>query len=120
MTVTDSIEEAVKTAWLVIEAIPERLSIKQDVFAALEKYAPEDAILASNSSSFKSREIAEHLHSAYRGEPVCTQVKEYMLIYCNLFSLQYALFQSARKVGDLLLHFYAVLLTGNPREQSLP
>lgn len=64
----DNVAEAVKDAWLVIEAIPERLSIKQDVFAQLEEYAPSNAILASNSSSFKSREIAVHLKTAYRGE----------------------------------------------------
>ncbi|KAK9900531.1 3-hydroxybutyryl-CoA dehydrogenase [Cystobasidium minutum MCA 4210] len=62
LSVTEDLEDAVKNAWLVIEAIPERLSIKQDVFALLEKHTPTDAILASNSSSFKSREIAVNLN----------------------------------------------------------
>ncbi|KAK3633066.1 hypothetical protein LTR56_015980 [Elasticomyces elasticus] len=48
---------AVKDAWLVFEAVPEILSIKEDTFADLEKYAPEDCILASNSSSYKSGEL---------------------------------------------------------------
>ncbi|KAK4888033.1 hypothetical protein LTR27_013022 [Elasticomyces elasticus] len=48
---------AVKNAWLVFEAVPEILSIKEDTFADLQKYAPEDCILASNSSSYKSGEL---------------------------------------------------------------
>lgn len=48
---------AVSDAWLVIECIPENLDIKIGVFAELEKLAPSDAILASNSSSYKSREM---------------------------------------------------------------
>ncbi|KAK4218285.1 putative dehydrogenase [Rhypophila decipiens] len=48
---------AVSSAWLVIECVPEKLNIKIDVFADLEKLAPSDAILASNSSSYKSREM---------------------------------------------------------------
>ncbi|QII85746.1 NAD-binding protein [Bordetella hinzii] len=37
---------------LVIECIPERLDVKQALFAELEERAPAQAILASNSSSF--------------------------------------------------------------------
>lgn len=51
------LKEAVQDAWLVIECVPERLELKIDVFAELEKVAPQDAILASNSSSYKSREM---------------------------------------------------------------
>ena len=51
------LEQAVKNAWLIIECVPERLDLKIDVFAELEKVAPRDAILATNSSSYKSREM---------------------------------------------------------------
>jgi 3-hydroxybutyryl-CoA dehydrogenase len=47
--------EAVHTAWLVIEAIPERLELKKQVFGQLDELASSDAILASNSSSYASR-----------------------------------------------------------------
>ncbi len=47
--------EAVHTAWLVIEAIPERLELKKQVFGQLDELASADAILASNSSSYASR-----------------------------------------------------------------
>lgn len=42
-------------AWMVIEAIPERLDIKRDVFGQVDELADADAILASNSSSIPTR-----------------------------------------------------------------
>jgi 3-hydroxybutyryl-CoA dehydrogenase len=45
-----SVEEAVEKADLVIEAAPEKLALKQDLFAQIEAAAPRDAILASNTS----------------------------------------------------------------------
>jgi 3-hydroxybutyryl-CoA dehydrogenase len=47
--------EAVHNAWLVIEAIPERLDLKKQVFGQLDELSAADAILASNSSSYASR-----------------------------------------------------------------
>lgn len=44
-------------AWLVVECVPEKLEIKTSTLADLEKLAPEDAILASNSSSYKSGDL---------------------------------------------------------------
>ncbi|ROW14907.1 hypothetical protein VPNG_03490 [Cytospora leucostoma] len=55
--------DAVANAWLVIEAVPEKLPIKIDTFAELEKLAPNDAILASNSSSYKSSEMLDKVKS---------------------------------------------------------
>ncbi|KAH0341628.1 NAD(P)-binding protein, partial [Aureobasidium melanogenum] len=51
------LEEAVKDAWLIFEAVPEILALKEDTFADLEKLAPADCILASNSSSYKCSEL---------------------------------------------------------------
>ncbi|KLP08903.1 3-hydroxybutyryl-CoA dehydrogenase [Fusarium fujikuroi] len=53
----EDLSEAVVQAWLVIEAVPEKLPLKISTFADLEKLTPHDAILASNSSSYKSREM---------------------------------------------------------------
>ncbi|KAK1762773.1 hypothetical protein QBC33DRAFT_563376 [Phialemonium atrogriseum] len=39
---------AVSNAWLVVEAIPEKLDLKISTFSELESAAPKDAILASN------------------------------------------------------------------------
>jgi 3-hydroxyacyl-CoA dehydrogenase len=43
----------------VIEAVPERIEIKQEVFAALDAAVPGHAILASNTSSLSISEIAD-------------------------------------------------------------
>src|SRR5262249_16055304 len=53
-TATD-LAEAVDNAWLVIEAIPERLELKKQIFGQLDELAATDAVLASNSSSYASR-----------------------------------------------------------------
>lgn len=51
---------------VVIECIPERLDIKQKLFAQLETLARPDALLSSNSSSFPISAISEGLKSAER------------------------------------------------------
>lgn len=45
-----TLEEAAAEADIVIEAAPEKLELKQSIFATLEKAAPRHAILASNTS----------------------------------------------------------------------
>jgi len=54
---TDSIADAVKDAWLVVESLPERLDVKIPVFGQLDQLAPADAILATNSSSHPSSRV---------------------------------------------------------------
>lgn len=56
--IVDQLEEAVKDADLVIEAIIEKLDAKRDLFAKLDRFAPPQAILATNSSSFVSSKLA--------------------------------------------------------------
>jgi enoyl-CoA hydratase/3-hydroxyacyl-CoA dehydrogenase len=53
------LQEAVKDADFIIEAVPEKLDIKQSVFAELDKYAPKHAILASNTSNISITDIAK-------------------------------------------------------------
>ena len=50
---------AVEGTWLVIEAVPERLDLKREIFAELDRLAPTDAILASNSSSYPSSRFVD-------------------------------------------------------------
>jgi 3-hydroxybutyryl-CoA dehydrogenase len=52
-----NLASAVRNAWLVVEAVPEQLNVKQSVFADLDAVAPQDAILASNSSSYPSSQL---------------------------------------------------------------
>lgn len=54
-----SLADAVHDADLVIEAIPERLDLKQALFRQLEQHAPAAAILATNTSSLSVSSIAE-------------------------------------------------------------
>jgi len=56
-TVT-TLEEAVPDADLVIEAVPEDMRVKLDLFAALDRLTPPRTVLASNTSSLSITEMA--------------------------------------------------------------
>lgn len=56
---TASHEEAVRDAEFILEAVPEKLEIKQAVFAQLEELAPDTAILASNTSGIPITKLQE-------------------------------------------------------------
>lgn len=58
ITLHDRLENAVAGADFVIEAGPERVAIKQEIFAALDALTGPDVILASNTSAIPIREIA--------------------------------------------------------------
>jgi 3-hydroxybutyryl-CoA dehydrogenase len=48
----------VADAHLVVEAVPEKLELKEQIFATLDEEAPADAILATNTSSISITQIA--------------------------------------------------------------
>ncbi|MFP8953234.1 3-hydroxyacyl-CoA dehydrogenase NAD-binding domain-containing protein [Natrialbaceae archaeon A-arb3/5] len=52
-------EAAVENADFVIEAVPEQMEIKKDVYEELEDVAPDDAVFATNTSSLSITELAE-------------------------------------------------------------
>lgn len=56
--ITTDIGESVKNADLVIEAIPEDINLKKDLFAKLDKICRPDSILATNTSSLSITGIA--------------------------------------------------------------
>lgn len=58
ITTTTSLEDGVKGTELVVEAVPESLELKERIFKILDEFAPEGAILASNTSSISITEIA--------------------------------------------------------------
>jgi len=66
ISITIDLKEAVKKADIVIEAIPERLDLKQRIFKDVEEVAPKDAILASNTSSLSITEIAKAVKNPER------------------------------------------------------
>ncbi|MGH8968984.1 MAG: 3-hydroxyacyl-CoA dehydrogenase family protein [Actinomycetes bacterium] len=57
VTFTTSMED-LADADLVVEAVPERLDLKQEVFAGLDKICRPDTILATNTSSLSVTEIS--------------------------------------------------------------
>ncbi|HEU4698574.1 MAG TPA: 3-hydroxyacyl-CoA dehydrogenase family protein [Gemmatimonadales bacterium] len=57
--VAGDVAEAASTADLVVEAIPESLELKRELFAVLDLAAPPHAVLASNTSSLSITAIAE-------------------------------------------------------------
>jgi len=58
ITTVTSLEDGVADAQLVVEAVPEKLELKEKIFTTLEEEAPADAILATNTSSISITEIA--------------------------------------------------------------
>jgi 3-hydroxybutyryl-CoA dehydrogenase len=53
------LDAAVRGAWLVVEAVPEKLELKKQIFAELDQFADADAILASNSSSYATADFMD-------------------------------------------------------------
>ena len=58
LALTPDTEAGVQSADLVVEAVPEEQPIKADVFGALDEHAPDEALLASNTSSISITWIA--------------------------------------------------------------
>ncbi len=58
LSTANTVEAAAREADLIIEAVPEDMKVKVDVFSTLDRCAPPGAILASNTSSLSITEIA--------------------------------------------------------------
>ena len=61
-----SLEHSGASADLVIEAVPERIDLKLDVFARLDRACPPHAILASNTSALSITEISSATKRPHR------------------------------------------------------
>jgi 3-hydroxybutyryl-CoA dehydrogenase len=66
LRLTGSLSDAVADADLVVEAIPEKLALKQQLFVEVEKYARPDCIFASNTSVIPITAIGEKLTNKSR------------------------------------------------------
>ncbi|MDD6161109.1 MAG: 3-hydroxyacyl-CoA dehydrogenase NAD-binding domain-containing protein [Oscillospiraceae bacterium] len=64
ITLYSELEPAVKDADFVIEAIPEKLELKKDLFARLDKLCPPHTVFASNTSSLPLSQMIEDLSEA--------------------------------------------------------
>ena len=58
----DDLESAVNEADLVVEAVPEDLKLKKEIFLAIEGFCKPNSILASNTSSLSIGRIAKDLN----------------------------------------------------------
>jgi hypothetical protein len=56
---SDDLTPAVCGAWMVIQAVPERLEVKRQVFGQLDQLCGPEVILASNSSSLPIRRLID-------------------------------------------------------------
>ncbi|MFB6073133.1 MAG: 3-hydroxyacyl-CoA dehydrogenase NAD-binding domain-containing protein [Halobacterium sp.] len=53
------LEEAVEDVEFVVEAVPEKMDIKKNVYRELEQHAPDEAVFATNTSSLSVTELSE-------------------------------------------------------------
>ena len=53
------LEDTVSGVDFIVEVVPEKMDIKQDVYQEVEQYAPEDALFATNTSSLSITDLAE-------------------------------------------------------------
>lgn len=66
LTPAMTVEHGVEDAGLVIEAIPEDINLKKDLFRQVADSVPEETVLASNTSSLSITEIASGIPSPER------------------------------------------------------
>jgi 3-hydroxybutyryl-CoA dehydrogenase len=61
LTTTTNLKQAVESADFIIEAAPEVLSLKQELFENIEDYCPENTVIATNTSSLVLKDIANRV-----------------------------------------------------------
>ena len=66
IALTESLREAVEEADFVIEAVPEEMELKLEIFGRLDERCPERAVLATNTSTMSPTEIAAATRSPER------------------------------------------------------
>jgi 3-hydroxybutyryl-CoA dehydrogenase len=76
-----SLAEAVKDTDLIIEIVPESLELKREVFAQLDKLAPPETIIATNSSSLPVSKI----ESAVARKDKVANIHFYAQVMTNYF-----------------------------------
>lgn len=96
-----------------LQCIPERLALKQEIIAQLDELAPEDTIIASNSSSYSCSEIVAGLNLKHAKRVLsahtCTSLMRSAQTYTNLFLLQIG-HQRPQVTTESVLSTYSVHL----------
>jgi hypothetical protein len=106
---TSSLAHAVENAWLVVECVPEKLEAKTKIFGELTTLARRDAILGTNSSSYRSSEMlgevpenckSRILNMHYYMPPNCMVVELMTDGFTDPAIIEY-LVERSREVGTL-------------------
>ena len=66
LSTSSAVEEAIRDAELIIEAVPEELKLKIEVFGLFDKLAKSDAIFASNTSALSISDFTDILNARDR------------------------------------------------------
>jgi 3-hydroxyacyl-CoA dehydrogenase len=66
LTLTADLRKAAEPAHFIIEAIPEDLSLKQDIFCQIENFCDQNTIIASNTSSLRITDIGARVKNKKR------------------------------------------------------
>lgn len=66
ISVCETMADAIKPAEFVFEAVPEKLELKQKIFAEIEEHATDTCIFASNTSVMPITKIMSKLHLRHR------------------------------------------------------
>lgn len=66
LSTTIELEKAVSESNFIIEAVPENLELKQDLFQQVESFCKESAILATNTSSFTLKAVGLKVKQKHR------------------------------------------------------
>ncbi|KAJ5093077.1 Dehydrogenase multihelical [Penicillium angulare] len=64
--ITANLPEACSQAWMVIEAVPEKIEMKVDILGAIDEVAPPDCVVTTNSSSLRSSQMLVKTKHNYR------------------------------------------------------
>lgn len=67
---TTDLKCAVEKSWFVVEATPEKLELKREIFSELDRMAPKETLFATNSSSFTISQITTEVSSHRRKQIV--------------------------------------------------
>jgi 3-hydroxybutyryl-CoA dehydrogenase len=104
ITVFPTTAEAVKGAQVVFEAAPEKMALKQMIFAEVEEHAPEDCILASNTSVMPITEIMSKLRLKHRALGTHWWNPPHMIPLVEVIKTEWTEPEIAQQMWDLLSH----------------
>lgn len=103
ITYCDSVANAVGSAGFVFEAAPEKLELKQAIFAQIEADAPADAVLASNTSVIPISKIMNGLTTRHRALGTHWWNPPHMIPLVEVVKTKWTAAVHARSMYDLLV-----------------